>query len=93
MLAWMLVEVSGVGWTDIPWVGEDGELSELLFKHVFDGLWHGGFVRLVKDIGCDLVDASTGDLTTEDPEQIQLHDILEDQYDDVGIWVYQSSLL
>jgi len=33
------------------------ELSELLFKHAFDGLWHGGFVGLVKDIRCDLVDA------------------------------------
>jgi len=56
------------------------ELSELLFKHVFDGLWHGGFVRLVKDIRCDLVDGNAGDLIMEDPERIQLRDVLEDRH-------------
>jgi len=44
--------------------------------HIEIGLWHGGFVRLVKDIGCNLVDGSTGDLTTEDLERIQLHNVL-----------------
>jgi len=87
MLAWMLVKIGRVGWTDIPQVGKDGELSEVLFKHAFDGLWHGRFVGLIKDIRCDLVDTSTGDLTMEDPEQIQLRDILEDRYNDMGTWV------
>ena len=41
----------------------------------------GQFVRLVKDVGCDLVDGEVGDLIAE--ERVELGDVLEDG-DDFG---------